>query len=126
MRLNFLSQPEMILDSPYFCYAISGFQNLPSPAATLTHSSEHMSMDQALSPLNHIGHYFISKQMTCGNQPLSEQGQDCYEILEEIAQCLFSDTQLTTTASDEKSLMSRVNSFASSTKNLTTQLKLAC
>ena len=44
--------------------------------------------------------------MTCGNQPLSD-----HEILEEIAQCLLSDTQLTTTASDEKSLMSRVNSL---------------
>ncbi|KAI9192651.1 hypothetical protein LWI28_026015 [Acer negundo] len=59
--------------------------------------------------MNHIGHC-ISEQMTSGNQPLSEEGPDCHEILEDIAQYLLSDTQLTT-ASDEKSLMSRVNSL---------------
>ncbi|KAK4857504.1 hypothetical protein QYF36_001703 [Acer negundo] len=110
MRLNFLSQqPDMIVDSPYFGYAISSFQNLSSPAATLTHSLEHIPRE-APSPMNDIGHYSISQQMTCGNQPLFEQGQDCPEILRVIAQCLLSDTQLTM-ASDEKSLMSRVNSF---------------
>ncbi|TXG59237.1 hypothetical protein EZV62_013810 [Acer yangbiense] len=110
-RLNSLSQqPEMVVDSPYFGYdAISGFQNLSSPAATLTHSSEHMSRE-APSPMNDIGHYSISQQMTCGNQPLFEQGQDCPETLQVFAQCLLSNTQLTT-ASDEKSLMLRVNSF---------------
>ncbi|TXG59234.1 hypothetical protein EZV62_013807 [Acer yangbiense] len=89
--------------------AVSGFQNLSSPAATLTHSSEHMSRE-APSPMNDIGHYSISQQMTCGNQPLFEQGQDCPETLQVFAQCLLSNTQLTT-ASDEKSLMLRVNSF---------------
>ncbi|KAK1549441.1 hypothetical protein Q3G72_002180 [Acer saccharum] len=59
--------------------------------------------------MNHIGHC-ISEQMTSGNQPLSKEGPDCHEILEDIAQYLLSDTQLTT-ASDEKSLMSRVNSL---------------
>lgn len=59
--------------------------------------------------MNHIGHC-ISEQMTSGNQPLSEEGSDCREILEDIAQYLLSDTQLTA-ASDEKSLMSRVNSL---------------
>ncbi|KAK3198581.1 hypothetical protein Dsin_021996 [Dipteronia sinensis] len=59
--LNFLSQqPEMILYSPYFGYAIFGFHNMSSPAETLTHSSEHMSRDQAPSPMNHIRHYCIS------------------------------------------------------------------
>lgn len=58
--------------------------------------------------MNHLGNC-ISEQMTSGNQPLSEEGPECREILEGIAQYLLSDTQLTT-ASDEK-LMSRVNSL---------------
>ncbi|KAL5840110.1 hypothetical protein ACOSQ4_012718 [Xanthoceras sorbifolium] len=59
--------------------------------------------------MNHIGHC-ISEQITSGNQPMSEEGPGCREILEDIAQYLLSDTQLTA-ASDEKSLMSRVNSL---------------
>ena len=58
--------------------------------------------------MNHIGSR-LSEQMTSGN-PSSENGPDCQEMLEEIAQYLLSDTQFTT-ASDEKSLMSRVNSL---------------
>ncbi|KAK4854768.1 hypothetical protein QYF36_001006 [Acer negundo] len=71
----------MIVDSPYFGYAISGLQNLSSPAVTLTHSSEHM-LREAPSPMNDIGHYNISQQMTHGNQPMFEQGQDCPKILQ--------------------------------------------
>ncbi|XP_022749490.1 uncharacterized protein LOC111298968 isoform X2 [Durio zibethinus] len=58
--------------------------------------------------MNHIGHR-LSEQMTSEN-PSSEHRPDCQEKLEEIAQYLLSDTQFTTT-SDEKSLMSRVNSL---------------
>ncbi|XP_022755353.1 uncharacterized protein LOC111303387 isoform X2 [Durio zibethinus] len=58
--------------------------------------------------MNHIGHC-LSEQMTSEN-PSSENRPECQEMLEEIAQYLLSDTQLTT-ASDEKSLMSRVNSL---------------
>ncbi|XVE63480.1 hypothetical protein DITRI_Ditri07aG0023900 [Diplodiscus trichospermus] len=58
--------------------------------------------------MNHIGSC-LSEQMTAGN-PSSENRPDCQEVLEEIAQYLLSDTQFTTT-SDEKSLMSRVNSL---------------
>ncbi|XVF88110.1 hypothetical protein PTKIN_Ptkin19aG0023700 [Pterospermum kingtungense] len=57
--------------------------------------------------MNHIGSC-LTEQMTSGN-PSSENRPD-QEMLEEIAQYLLSDTQFTT-ASDEKSLMSRVNSL---------------
>ncbi|OMP09509.1 hypothetical protein COLO4_05402 [Corchorus olitorius] len=58
--------------------------------------------------MNHIENC-ISEQMTSGN-PSSENRPDCQEMLEEIAQYLLNDNQLTA-ASDEKSLMSRVNSL---------------
>ncbi|KAK8602024.1 hypothetical protein V6N13_058312 [Hibiscus sabdariffa] len=58
--------------------------------------------------MNHI-EQCLSEQMTDGN-PSSENRPDTQEMLEEIAQYLFSDTPFTT-ASDEKSLMSRVNSL---------------
>ncbi|KAE8690981.1 50S ribosomal protein L35 isoform 1 [Hibiscus syriacus] len=58
--------------------------------------------------MNHIGHR-LSEHMTSEN-PSSENRPDCEEMLEDIAQYLLSDTQFTT-ASDEKSLMSRVNSL---------------
>lgn len=58
--------------------------------------------------MNHIGHR-LSEHMTSEN-PSSENRPDCQEMLEDIAQYLLSDTQFTT-ASDEKSLMSRVNSL---------------
>ncbi|GMI94711.1 hypothetical protein like AT4G30780 [Hibiscus trionum] len=57
--------------------------------------------------MNHIGHR-LSEHMT---SDLSSQNRpDCQEMLEDIAQYLLSDTQFTA-ASDEKSLMSRVNSL---------------
>ncbi|XP_039018894.1 uncharacterized protein LOC120150269 isoform X2 [Hibiscus syriacus] len=58
--------------------------------------------------MNHIGHR-LSEHMTSEN-PSSQNRPDCEEMLEDIAQYLLSDTQFTT-ASDEKSLMSRVNSL---------------
>ncbi|XP_039051274.1 uncharacterized protein LOC120192596 [Hibiscus syriacus] len=57
--------------------------------------------------MNHI-EQCLSEQMTFGN-PSSENRPD-QEMLEEIAQYLFSDAQFAT-ASDEKSLMARVNSL---------------
>uniref|UniRef100_A0A5B7BLI1 TRF2/HOY1 PH-like domain-containing protein n=1 Tax=Davidia involucrata TaxID=16924 RepID=A0A5B7BLI1_DAVIN len=58
--------------------------------------------------VNHIGHH-ISEQMTSGNPP-SEKALECQDMLENIAQILLGDTQFTA-ASDEKSLMARVNSL---------------
>ncbi|GMI97578.1 hypothetical protein like AT4G30780 [Hibiscus trionum] len=58
--------------------------------------------------MNHIEQR-LSEQTTFRN-PSSENRPDSQEMLEEIAQYLLSDTQFTTT-SDEKSLMSRVNSL---------------
>lgn len=57
--------------------------------------------------MNHIGNC-ITEQMGSGNT--SNDGSGCPEILEDIAQYLLSDTQ-STMASDEKSLMARVNSL---------------
>ncbi|KAK8604847.1 hypothetical protein V6N13_082315 [Hibiscus sabdariffa] len=58
--------------------------------------------------MNHIGHR-LSEHMT-SEDPSSQNRPDCQEMLEDITQYLLSDTQFTT-ASDEKSLMSRVNSL---------------
>ncbi|KAM0963717.1 hypothetical protein PS1_023125 [Malus domestica] len=68
------------------------------------HSS--MSMSDLMS---HIGNC-ISEQMTSGNPPSADQQSEYQDMLEDIAQYLLSDTQFTT-ASDEKSLMSRVDSL---------------
>ncbi|XP_056176993.1 uncharacterized protein LOC115666021 [Syzygium oleosum] len=57
--------------------------------------------------MNHIGHC-ITEQMGSGSS--DDDGSGCQEILEDIAQYLLSDTQ-STAASDEKSLMARVNSL---------------
>ncbi|CAI0427614.1 unnamed protein product [Linum tenue] len=60
--------------------------------------------------MNHIGNC-ISGQMNSGNtSSLSADGEECQEILADIAQYLLSDTQ-NTTSSDEKRLMARVNSL---------------
>ncbi|KAI3946753.1 hypothetical protein MKW98_003316 [Papaver atlanticum] len=58
--------------------------------------------------VNHIGNC-ISEQMTSGN-PLFSEGSENKDMLDEITQYLLSDTQ-NASASDEKSLMSRVNSL---------------
>ncbi|KAF8033728.1 hypothetical protein BT93_C0094 [Corymbia citriodora subsp. variegata] len=57
--------------------------------------------------MNHIGNC-ITEQMGSGSS--DDDGSGCQEILEDIAQYLLSDTQ-SATASDEKSLMARVNSL---------------
>lgn len=59
--------------------------------------------------VNHIGNH-ISEQITSGNSTISSDALQGRDILEEITQYLFSDTQLTST-SDEQMLMSRVNSL---------------
>ncbi|KAJ6994036.1 hypothetical protein NC653_016994 [Populus alba x Populus x berolinensis] len=59
--------------------------------------------------MNHIGNC-ISEQMTSGNQLFSANESECRDMLEDIAQCLLSDTQQTT-SSDEKRIMARVNSL---------------
>ncbi|XAR66722.1 hypothetical protein NMG60_11013042 [Bertholletia excelsa] len=59
--------------------------------------------------VNHIGHC-ISEQMAYGNPSISKEALESQSMLENIAQILLSDAQLTT-ASDEKKLMSRVNSL---------------
>ncbi|KAG6627930.1 hypothetical protein CIPAW_15G164400 [Carya illinoinensis] len=59
--------------------------------------------------MSHIGHC-ISEQMTSGAMPTTDEGSEYHGILENIAQYLLNDNQFTT-ASDDKSLMSRVNSL---------------
>ncbi|XP_015580382.1 uncharacterized protein LOC8265774 isoform X2 [Ricinus communis] len=59
--------------------------------------------------MNHIENC-ISEQITSGNPSLSADGSEGQNILEDIAQYLLSDNQLTT-SSDEKRLMARVNSL---------------
>jgi len=59
--------------------------------------------------VNHIGQH-ISEQIASGDPNHSGGHQNGSGIFEEITQYLLSDSQLTS-ASDEKSLMSRVNSL---------------
>lgn len=65
-----------------------------------------MSMSDLVS---HIGNC-IAEQMTSENPIFSGMKQHGRDILEELTQYLFSDSQ-STSASDEQSLMSRVNSL---------------
>ncbi|KAK9080600.1 hypothetical protein SSX86_000358 [Deinandra increscens subsp. villosa] len=58
--------------------------------------------------VNHIENR-ITEQRTTGNHPLSREEQQSLEILEDLSQCLFNDSQHGST--DEKSLMSKVNSL---------------
>lgn len=59
--------------------------------------------------MNHIEHC-LSEQITSGNPNFSVERPEYKDMLEDIAQHLLNDTQVTA-ASDEKSLMSRVNSL---------------
>lgn len=65
-----------------------------------------MSMSDLVSHLENR----ISEQKTSENVILSNEDRQGLEILDEISRCLFSDSQYVP-ASDEKSLMSRVNSL---------------
>ncbi|GAB2291531.1 hypothetical protein Dimus_025784 [Dionaea muscipula] len=76
---------------------------------------EHLIM-QGLRPsmsmsdlVNHIGSY-ISGQASSQNPSIIEEGSVSHEMLEDLTQYLLSDSQYTA-CSDEKSLMSRVNSL---------------
>ncbi|WOL17289.1 hypothetical protein Cni_G26080 [Canna indica] len=66
-----------------------------------------MSISDFVNQLEHC----ISEQITAGNSQLSGTVVPGKEMLEELVQCLFSDSQLP--ASDEKSVMTKVNSFCS-------------
>lgn len=72
----------------------------------LTGLHQSMSMSDLMS---HIGQC-ISEQMTSGTLPTADEGSEYHGILADIAQYLLNDNQLTST-SDEKSLMTRVNSL---------------
>ncbi|KAL3512001.1 hypothetical protein ACH5RR_024718 [Cinchona calisaya] len=65
-----------------------------------------MSMSDLVSHLENQ----ISEQRTSDNVILSGEDRQGFEILQEISRCLFSDSQYIP-ASDENSLMSRVNSL---------------
>ncbi|XP_071724247.1 uncharacterized protein, partial [Rutidosis leptorrhynchoides] len=62
--------------------------------------------------MNHIGNRLSEQKATAGNHSVSANETECDGVLENLAQYLLSDTQLTA-ASDEKCLMSRVNSLCS-------------
>lgn len=65
-----------------------------------------MSMSDLMSHIENC----ISEQITSGNPSSANQQSEYQDMLEDIAQYLLSDNQLTT-ASDENSLMTRVNSL---------------
>ena len=71
-------------------------------------SGLHPSMSMS-DLVNHIGQH-ISEQMTFTESPFVDDGSECQEMLNEITRYLLSDNQLTA-ASDEASLMSRVDSL---------------
>ncbi|CAI9283672.1 unnamed protein product [Lactuca saligna] len=60
--------------------------------------------------VNHIENR-ITEQRTSGNHPLSHEEKESLEILEDISRCLFNDAQYGSSTSDEKSVMSKVNSL---------------
>ncbi|KAL8256833.1 hypothetical protein R6Q59_028874 [Mikania micrantha] len=70
----------------------------------------HSSMSMS-DLVNHIENR-ITKNRTPGDQhPLSHEEQQSLHILEDISRCLFNDSQYMSSTSDEKSIMSRVNSL---------------
>ncbi|XP_024971585.1 uncharacterized protein LOC112510411 [Cynara cardunculus var. scolymus] len=69
----------------------------------------HSSMSMS-DLVNHIENR-ITKHRTSGDQPLSHEEQESLQILEDISRCLFNDAQYGTSTSDEKSIMSRVDSL---------------
>ncbi|KAD2806202.1 hypothetical protein E3N88_39579 [Mikania micrantha] len=70
----------------------------------------HSSMSMS-DLVNHIENR-ITKNRTPGDQhPLSHEEQQSLHILEDISRCLFNDSLYMSSTSDEKSIMSRVNSL---------------
>lgn len=60
--------------------------------------------------VNHIENR-ISEHRTSSNFTLSTDERESLEILEEISRCLLTDSQFAASTTDEKSIMSRVNSL---------------
>ncbi|XP_047328102.1 uncharacterized protein LOC124931632 [Impatiens glandulifera] len=60
--------------------------------------------------VNHIGHKISEKRVSSGNPMDSKKEVECDNILENLTQILMSDTH-SIAPSDEKTLMSRINSF---------------
>lgn len=60
--------------------------------------------------VNHIENRITKNRTPSDQHPLSHEEQESLNILEDISRCLFNDSQYTST-SDEKSIMSRVNSL---------------
>ncbi|CAK7336344.1 unnamed protein product [Dovyalis caffra] len=85
-------------------------QKLPSNWDQIKVPGLHPSMSMS-DLVNHIGHC-ISEQMTSGNSIRTGGDIKSSDILDEITQYLLGETQVTS-ASDEQSLMSRVNSLCS-------------
>lgn len=68
--------------------------------------NQSMSMTDLMSHIENC----ISEQITSGNPPSADQQSEYQVILDDISHYLLNDNQ-STTASDEKSLMTRVNSL---------------
>lgn len=81
---------------------LGGWENIKVPGI---HPS--MSMNDLVS---HIENRFTEHRSS--NNPLSNEEREGLEILDEISKCLFTDSQHAPT-SDEKSIMTRVNSLYS-------------
>ncbi|KAJ6393007.1 hypothetical protein OIU77_022477 [Salix suchowensis] len=86
----------------------TGEQKLPSNCDQIKVPRFHPSISMS-NLVNHIGHC-ISEQMISGNSILSGGDIKSSDILDEITQYLLGDSQVMS-ASDEKSLVSRVNSL---------------
>ncbi|GKE66113.1 hypothetical protein Tco_1520274 [Tanacetum coccineum] len=61
--------------------------------------------------VNHIENRITKNRATGDDHPLSHEEQDSLKILEDISRCLFNDAQYGSSTSDEKSIMSRVDSL---------------
>ncbi|PWA60710.1 hypothetical protein CTI12_AA379950 [Artemisia annua] len=104
----------------------------PSPSSVMdTSASEEMriaemkglgSWDQMQVPglhpsmsmsdlVNHIENRITKNRTSGDDHPLSHEEQDSLKILEDISRCLFNDAQYGSSTSDEKSIMSRVDSL---------------
>ncbi|KAJ7009872.1 hypothetical protein NC653_000547 [Populus alba x Populus x berolinensis] len=86
----------------------TGEQKLPSNCDQIKVPGLHPSISMS-DLVNHIGHC-ISEQMTSGNSILSGGDIKSSDILDEITQYLLGDSQVMS-ASDEQSVLSRVNSL---------------
>lgn len=69
----------------------------------------------SMSVSDFIGHieHCLSEEMISGNPSFSDRISEYQEMLDDISQHLLNDNQATEASSDEKSLMTRVNSLRS-------------